>query len=596
MAEPLTGDDPGEAGGYRLRARLGAGAMGQVYLALTPGGRQVAIKMVRAEFGGDEQFRARFRQEVAAAQRVHGLFTAQVLEADPDASRPWLATSYVPGLSLREAVTGYGPLPPDTVFLLLAGIAEALQAIHAAGIIHRDLKPSNVILAADGPRVIDFGIARAAAAPALTGSGSWLGSPSFMAPEQARSQRVTPAADVFSLGSLAVYAAAGHPPFGADGAVAVLNRVLNEPPDLDGCPPDLRPLIEQCLAKDPALRPQPGQIVTACRDRAASSGLAFGLSWLPAWISAEAADGAELPASLDAPAAAPGEGTSLPDQTGPSPSQTGPSQTGPSQTGGGQSGTGGTGPDLTPPGAAQTPSPVPPALPSAPAAPRPVPRNPRRKTKTVAAALTGALLLLIAVGGAVALTYHDGPHAPGGPSAGGLPSPGLGAGTAGSSHRTGTSAASPPSRREAASATTARLRRGTPGASHRASSSASPSPGGPTPEVTPSGRAAFDGTWAGTVSQPGWAVTSWTVQLSIPASASQGSFSAASMGCAGTVSVQSSSGSSMTALATSTSLLNPDCVLVAHVTLTLTGPAQLSMTWTPAGHQNDLGTAVLTRS
>src|SRR5882757_3707829 len=175
LVEPLTGDDPREAGGYQLRGRLGSGAMGQVYLALTPGGRQVAVKMIRAEFGNDERFRARFRQEMAAAQQVHGLFTAQVLEAEPDAPRPWLATSYVPGLSLREAVTRYGPLPPDTVFLLLAGIAEALQAIHAAGIIHRDLKPSNVILAADGPRVIDFGIARAAAAPAVTRSGYWVG-------------------------------------------------------------------------------------------------------------------------------------------------------------------------------------------------------------------------------------------------------------------------------------------------------------------------------------------------------------------------------------------------------------------------------------
>lgn len=142
LVEPLTGDDPREAGGYRLRGRLGSGAMGQVYLALTPGGRQVAVKMIRAEFGNDERFRARFRQEMAAAQQVHGLFTAQVLEAEPDAPRPWLATSYVPGLSLREAVTRYGPLPPDTVFLLLAGIAEALQAIHAAGIIHRNLNTS----------------------------------------------------------------------------------------------------------------------------------------------------------------------------------------------------------------------------------------------------------------------------------------------------------------------------------------------------------------------------------------------------------------------------------------------------------------------
>jgi serine/threonine protein kinase len=256
--------------------------MGQVYLALTPGGRQVALKVVRAEFGDDEQFRARFRQEVSAAQGVHGLFTAQVLEADPDAPQPWLATSYVPGLSLRQAVTSYGPLPPDSVFLLLAGIAEALQAIHAAGIVHRDLKPSNVILGADGPRVIDFGIARAVAAPALTRSGSWVGTARFMAPEQVRSGPATPAADVFSLGSLAVYAAAGHPPFGTDGEVAVLSRVVNERPDLRGCPPGLRPLIKRCLAKDPARRPQPGQIISACRDRATSRGLAFGHSWLPA--------------------------------------------------------------------------------------------------------------------------------------------------------------------------------------------------------------------------------------------------------------------------------------------------------------------------
>ena len=565
LVEPLTGDDPREAGGYRLSARLGSGAMGQVYLALTPGGRQVAIKMVRAGFGDDEQFRARFRQEVAAAQRVHGLFTAQVLEAEPDAPRPWLATSYVPGLSLREAVTRYGPLPPDTVFLLLAGIAEALQAIHAAGIIHRDLKPSNVILAADGPRVIDFGIARGASAPDLTGSGSWVGSPWFMAPEQARGRRVTPAADVFSLGSLAVYAAAGHPPFGTDGAVAVLNRVLNEPPDLGGCPPDLHPLIERCLAKDPALRPRPQQIVSACRDRA-SSGLTFGLSWLPARMSAAAADSAAPPATPVTPAAA-----VVP------PGEAGPETTSPSEDRGAR--------------------PVRAELPGAPLRPGLVPRPPRRKTKTIAAAVTGAVLLLIVTGGAIALARQGGhrPQASGGRAAPGLARPGLGA-QAGTSRPRGTSAASAPSRREAASAATARLRRGTHAASHPTPSAASPSPAGPTPEVTPSGRAAFDGTWSGTVSQPAWTVPTWTVQLSIPASASQGSYSAPSINCSGSVSVQSSSGSSMTALATTTSLLNPDCVLLAHVTLTLTAPGQLSMTWTPAGHQNALGTAVLTRS
>src|SRR4029077_20543501 len=179
VAEPLSGDDPREVGGYQLRARLGAGGMGRGYLAFTPGGVAVALKMIRSEFGDDEEFRARFGQEVAAAQRVHGLFTAQVLDADPDAPQPWLATSYVPGLSLREAVSQHGRLPRGTVLLLIAGTAEALQAIHAAGIVHRDLKPPNVILAAAGPRVIDFGIARAIAAPALTLHGSVVGSPRF---------------------------------------------------------------------------------------------------------------------------------------------------------------------------------------------------------------------------------------------------------------------------------------------------------------------------------------------------------------------------------------------------------------------------------
>src|ERR1035437_4405763 len=255
VVDPLTSDDPREVAGYQLRARLGAGGMGRVYLAFTHGGRPVAIKVVRAEFGDDEEFKGRFRLEVAAAQRVHGLYTAQVLDADPDARLPWLATAYVPGLSLQQAVADHGPLPPDSVFLLLAGIAEALQAIHAVGIVHRDLKPSNVILAADGPRVIDFGIAQSVAAPSLTRGAFRIGSPRFMAPEQARGQLVTPAVDVFALGSLATYAIAGRPPFGVGGALGVLYRVLNDAPDLGGCPADLRPLIERCLAKDPAQRP-----------------------------------------------------------------------------------------------------------------------------------------------------------------------------------------------------------------------------------------------------------------------------------------------------------------------------------------------------
>ncbi|HZC60756.1 MAG TPA: serine/threonine-protein kinase [Streptosporangiaceae bacterium] len=514
LVEPLTGDDPREAGGYQLRGRLGSGAMGQVYLALTPGGRQVAVKMIRAEFGNDERFRARFRQEMAAAQRVHGLFTAQVLEAEPDAPRPWLATSYVPGLSLREAVTRYGPLPPDTVFLMLAGIAEALQAIHAAGIIHRDLKPSNVILAADGPRVIDFGIARADAAPALTGSGSWVGSPWFMAPEQARGRCATPAADVFSLGSLAVYAAAGHPPFGTDGAVAVLNRVLNDPPDLDGCPPDLHSLIERCLAKDPGLRPRPRDIVSACRDRA-SSGLAFGLSWLPGQMSVAPADSAALeaipvtPTSAAVPPRVTGPGGIGPDDTDAGGTDaggaegTGAGEAGAGEAGPGVTGAGEAGPETTSPSVDRGARPVQPEPPHPPPSPHPVPGKPRQKTKTIAAAVTGAVLLLIVAGGAVALARQGGqqPRAAGGGLA--RPNPGAQAGT--SSPR-GTSATSPSSGRDPAKAATARLPRGKHAAPHPAPSAASPTTASPTPEVTLSGRAAFGGTWSGTVSQPAWTV------------------------------------------------------------------------------------------
>ena len=188
--------------------------MGRVYLASTPAGRPVAVKVVRPELGDDQVFRARFRQEIQAARRVHGLYTAQVLDADPAATPPWLVTAYVPGPSLQEAVTGHGPMPEAMAFRLVAGIAEALQAIHSAGVVHRDLKPSNVLLAPDGPRVIDFGIARALEATSLTRSGMMVGSPQFMAPEQILDKPVTPAIDVFALGSLAAYAVLGRPPFG----------------------------------------------------------------------------------------------------------------------------------------------------------------------------------------------------------------------------------------------------------------------------------------------------------------------------------------------------------------------------------------------
>jgi serine/threonine protein kinase len=264
--ESLTRGDPDQIAGYRLRARLGAGGMGVVYLGSTPGGRSVAVKVMRPELGDDRGFRERFRQEIDAARRVHGLYTAQVIDADPTAVPPWLVTAYVPGPSLQEAVAEHGPMPAATVYQIVAGVAEALQAIHSAGVIHRDLKPSNVLLAPDGPRVIDFGIARAAEATALTRSGMQVGSPQFMAPEQVAGDPATPATDVFALGSLAAFAALGRAPFGnSGGGEAVLYRILHQDADLTGCPMPLRGLIERCLAKDPAQRPAPAEIIRFCQ-------------------------------------------------------------------------------------------------------------------------------------------------------------------------------------------------------------------------------------------------------------------------------------------------------------------------------------------
>jgi serine/threonine protein kinase len=279
LVQPLASDDPAEIGGYRLRARLGAGGMGRVYLASTPAGRSVALKVVRPELSDDQDFRARFRQEIQAARQVHGLYTAQLLDADPAATPPWLVTAYVPGPSLQEAVAANGPMPEAMVFRLIAGVAEALQAIHAAGVVHRDLKPSNVLLAPDGPRVIDFGIARALEATALTRSGMMVGSPQFMAPEQILDQPVTPAIDVFALGSLAAYAARGRPAFGEGHSAAVSYRVLHQPPDLDGCPPQVRVLIEPCLRKEAGARPAPAQILEFCLAHTAGTA---DPSWAPA--------------------------------------------------------------------------------------------------------------------------------------------------------------------------------------------------------------------------------------------------------------------------------------------------------------------------
>jgi serine/threonine protein kinase len=259
--EKLWAGDPQQIGAYRLLARLGAGGMGHVYLARSDRGRTVAVKLVREELAEQEEFRARFRQEVQAARRVGGLWTAPVLDADTEAGIPWVATGYVAGPSL-QAVVGrdHGALPERSVRILAAGLAHALQDIHSAGLIHRDLKPSNVLVTIDGPRVIDFGIARALETVTdggLTHTGALVGSPGFMAPEQVRGDRVTPACDVFCLGSILSYAATGVLPFGAanSGVHAMMFRIVQEEPDLTGVPEGLADLVRDFLRKDAVARP-----------------------------------------------------------------------------------------------------------------------------------------------------------------------------------------------------------------------------------------------------------------------------------------------------------------------------------------------------
>ncbi|MGP9018919.1 serine/threonine-protein kinase [Streptomyces sp. BR1] len=251
MRTPVS--DPMRVGPYRIVGRLGSGGMGWVYLGRSPAGRALAVKVVRPEHAADPEFRRRFAREVAAARLVGGAFTAAVVDADPEAELPWLATAYVPGPALSEAIAADGTLTEGQTRRLGAGLVEALQAIHAAGVVHRDLKPSNVLLAADGPRVIDFGISLVADAPGLTRAGTVLGTPPYMSPEQLTGKRVGPPSDVFSLGGTLVYAVAGHPPHGHGAGVSY--RVVHGEPELDDVPGELRELVGRCLAKRPEDRP-----------------------------------------------------------------------------------------------------------------------------------------------------------------------------------------------------------------------------------------------------------------------------------------------------------------------------------------------------
>ena len=261
--EPLAAGDPWQVGAYRLRARLGSGGMGQVFLGYSPAGRAVAVKVIHPELAKDPMFRTRFRREVAAAKAVSGAYTAPVTAAGPDDDPPWLATAFVPGPSLAGVIAAAGPLPEPSVWKLTAGLVEALQAVHAAGLVHRDLKPANVLLATDGPRVIDFGISAALEGTRMTSTGLIIGTPSFMSPEQAEGARVGPESDVFSLGCVIVFAATGAGPFGDGQLASVLYRVVHTQPALDGVPSGLREVAAACLAKAPADRPTLAWLVDA---------------------------------------------------------------------------------------------------------------------------------------------------------------------------------------------------------------------------------------------------------------------------------------------------------------------------------------------
>ncbi|MFE6060379.1 serine/threonine-protein kinase [Streptomyces sp. NPDC056431] len=302
-------DLPERIGDYVVERELGAGGMGTVYLARSRGGRTVAVKVARPELAADPHFRARFRAEVDAARKVGGFHTAQVVDADPDAAAPWLATAYIAGPTLSGLLAERGPMDEARLRLLGAALAEALQAIHDCGLIHRDLKPGNIIMADDGPRVLDFGIARALEATRLTFTGAAFGTPGFLAPEQAQGLEVGGAADVFALGAVLV-AAAGGQPFGEGTPMMLMYRAVHEPADLSALPEDIRPVVAACLTKDPAQRPTPKRLLDLLAPETATKPAAE--------AAAEAAAHPTAPAS---PAAAPAAPSPTPSLT-PTPTQT----------------------------------------------------------------------------------------------------------------------------------------------------------------------------------------------------------------------------------------------------------------------------------
>ncbi|MEU0456072.1 serine/threonine-protein kinase [Streptomyces sp. NPDC006129] len=377
---PLDVDEPTAVGPYRLLGRLGSGGMGRVYLGRSAGGRTVAVKIVHPHFALDDEFRARFRREVDAARRVGGAWTAPVLDADPEARVPWVATAYAAGPSLSAAVADVGPLPAPTVRALGAGLAEALAAVHELGLVHRDVKPSNVLLTLDGPLLIDFGIARATDGTAsLTSTGVSIGSPGYMSPEQILGHGVTGAADVFSLGAVLTYAATGAPPFPGDSSAALLYKVVHEEPELGALDGELRDLTAACLTKAPAARPTPTEVARRLAPDGAARLVAGG--WLPGALVEQVSRSAVHLLNLEAtgpgaPEAPSGpiafSGPSLPIAFS-SPSVGAPETAGGGGVGGGDAGVFGPPPAMPAPAEGGRATPPPPPSVSTPAPPSAVP-------------------------------------------------------------------------------------------------------------------------------------------------------------------------------------------------------------------------------
>ncbi|MEU0039888.1 serine/threonine-protein kinase [Streptomyces sp. NPDC006333] len=378
--QPLGVDEPTVVGPYRLLGRLGSGGMGRVYLGRSAGGRTVAVKIVHPHFALDEEFRARFRREVEAARRVGGAWTAPVLDADPEAPVPWVATGYAAGPSLAAAVADAGPLPVPSVRVLGAGLAEALGAVHVLGLVHRDVKPSNVLLTLDGPLLIDFGIARATDGTAsLTSTGVSVGSPGYMSPEQILGKPVTGAADVFSLGAVLVYAATGESPFPGDSSAALLYKVVHEEPRLGSLEGELRDLAAACLAKNPDGRPAPAEVAARLAPGGAARSVTAG--WLPGPLVEQVSRSAVQLLNLEATEAAPSGPVGFNNPSVGTDSGAGSSEVGTSETGMPGAGTQGAGGVFGPP----------PAMPPYPAHPTHVPdqREPRDAAQAQAQAQAG---------------------------------------------------------------------------------------------------------------------------------------------------------------------------------------------------------------